>query len=121
MRYKVQSGDTLSKIADFLLGDMSRWPEIARANNLKVPYTIEIGQILNVPEIVPLKTGGTASVSQQSTFAPNGAASRYLTAKTPFGLPPKVFGIPTNFILFGAAIFLILPLFLSRKKSPYKY
>lgn len=109
MQYKVQAGDTLSKIADFLLSDMSRWPEIARANNIKAPYTIEIGQVLNVPEIIPLKTGGIVNVptSQKPVFS--------LTAKTPFGLPTQVFGIPTNYLLIGAAALLLIPLFMGRK------
>lgn len=109
MQYKVQSGDTLSKIADFLLGDMSRWPEIARANNIKAPYVIEVGQILTVPEIVPLRTGGTGTVtiSQKPAFS--------LTAKTPFGLPSQVFGIPTNYLLIGVAALLLIPLFIGRK------
>jgi len=107
MQYRVQSGDTLSKIADFLLNDMSRWPEIARANNLKSPYTIEIGQILNVPEIAPLQTSASISRPVTSTLP--------LTAKTPFGLPPKVFGFPTNYLLFGAAALLLIPLFMGRK------
>lgn len=101
MQYKVQAGDTLSKIADFLLNDMSRWPEIARANNLKSPYTIEIGQILNVPEIVPLSTGiSKPPIPAKPNF--------FLTAKTPFGLPSQVFGIPTNYLLIGAAALLLI-------------
>lgn len=105
MLYKVQSGDTLSKIADFLLNDMSRWPEIARTNNLKAPYTIEIGQILNVPEIVPLKS--VSPVSRPSVLPS--------AFSTPFGLPPKIFGIPTNYLLFGVAALLLIPLFMDRK------
>lgn len=105
MQYKVQAGDTLSKIADFLLNDMSRWPEIARANNLKAPYTIEIGQVLNVPEIVPLSKPVTA----QPVIA------EFPTRRGPFGLPPQVFGIPTNYLLIGAAALLLIPLFMGRK------
>jgi len=106
MQYRVQSGDTLSKIADFLLNDMSRWPEIARANNLKSPYTIEIGQVLNVPEIVPLQTASTAS---RPTIA------EFPARKGPFGLPYQVFGFPTNYLLFGAVALLLIPLFMGRK------
>jgi hypothetical protein len=102
MQYKVQSGDTLSKIADFLLGNMSRWPEIARANNLKSPYVIQIGQILTVPEIVPLKSPSTVT-------SPVAVAASF---KAPFGLPPKVFGISTNYLLFGVAALLLIPLFI---------
>jgi hypothetical protein len=105
MKYKVQAGDTLSKIADFLLSDMSRWPEIARANNLKSPYTIEIGQILEVPEILPLN---------KSPVSP-GTAPAVSIIKGPFGLPAQVFGIPTKYILIGAAALLLIPYFMGRK------
>lgn len=102
MQYKVQSGDTLSKIADFIYGDSARWSEIARANNLGTPYTIEVGQIINVPEIVALTSPVSVKTSAPSNFS--------MTAKTPFGLPPTFFGIPTNYILIGAAFLLLLPI-----------
>lgn len=107
MLYKVQAGDTLSKIADFLLSDMSRWPEIARANNITSPYTIEIGQVLNVPEIVPLKSAAPVTVRPVTALP--------FTGKTPFGLPPQVFGIPTNYLLIGAAALLLIPLLFRNK------
>ncbi|MFB7496107.1 LysM peptidoglycan-binding domain-containing protein [Streptomyces sp. NPDC056161] len=44
--YTVKSGDTLSAIARRL--DVS-WPELAKANNLRAPYTIHPGQELKIP------------------------------------------------------------------------
>ncbi len=48
--YEVKSGDSLSKIARDVLGNMSRWPEIAKLNNLVAPYTIFPGAQLLLPE-----------------------------------------------------------------------
>jgi nucleoid-associated protein YgaU len=48
--YKVQSGDCLMGIARKLLGDPHRWREIANLNGIGPPYTVYIGQELEVPE-----------------------------------------------------------------------
>lgn len=47
--YTVQSGDTLSKIARDVLGDIERWRELAYINSLSQPYIIYPGQIIMVP------------------------------------------------------------------------
>ncbi|MGD9029449.1 MAG: LysM peptidoglycan-binding domain-containing protein [Anaerolineae bacterium] len=49
--YVVKSGDTLSKIAEELLGDADRWPEILAANKDKIadPNKIKPGQKLKIP------------------------------------------------------------------------
>lgn len=48
--YVVKPGDTLSKIAGRLLGDASRYPEIARLNGLANPNLIRPGQTLTLPK-----------------------------------------------------------------------
>ncbi|TET49495.1 MAG: LysM peptidoglycan-binding domain-containing protein [Anaerolineales bacterium] len=50
--YVVKSGDSLSKIAGELLGDIMRWPEIHEANKdqIKNPDLIRAGQKLVIPE-----------------------------------------------------------------------
>lgn len=47
----VQAGDTLSKIADRILGSPDRWPDIYRLNRDQItdPDLIEIGQTLHLP------------------------------------------------------------------------
>jgi len=47
--YVVKSGDTLSKIAQALLGSYKRWPEIASLNGIRDPQTVRIGQRLKIP------------------------------------------------------------------------
>jgi nucleoid-associated protein YgaU len=49
--YVVKSGDSLSKIAEELLGDADRWREIFEANKDKIedPNAIEPGQKLDIP------------------------------------------------------------------------
>ena len=50
--YTVKSGDTLSKIAQSLLGDASAYMEIFNANRdqLKDPNAIKPGQVLKIPQ-----------------------------------------------------------------------
>ena len=50
--YVVVAGDYLSKIAIKLGGEFS-WVDLAAANGLQSPYTIQIGQILVLPEPTP--------------------------------------------------------------------
>ena len=48
--YTVKGGDTLSLIAERMLGDMSRWPEIATLNKIPTPNLILPGQVLQLPD-----------------------------------------------------------------------
>lgn len=49
--YKVQSGDTLSRIAERVLGDRDRWNDLYQANRdkLKSPDSLVVGQELRLP------------------------------------------------------------------------
>lgn len=49
--YTVQSGDTLTKIAQTVYGDGARWQEILEANRDQIPNPdlIQIGQKLIIP------------------------------------------------------------------------
>lgn len=51
--YKVKSGESLSVIAEAALGDMNRWPEIAHLNNIRHPYIIYPGQVIELPASDP--------------------------------------------------------------------
>lgn len=47
---RVESGDTLSGIAQRFLGNSARWPEIQDLNNIENPNLIFPGQLINLPE-----------------------------------------------------------------------
>lgn len=47
--YTVRAGDTLSAIAARLLGNAKRWPEIAKANSIRDPRALRVGQVLRLP------------------------------------------------------------------------
>ncbi len=47
--YTVKAGDSLSMIAEHVLGHTSLWPEIAKLNHIGFPDRIYPGQILQLP------------------------------------------------------------------------
>jgi nucleoid-associated protein YgaU len=47
--YVVQSGDSLAAIAQEVYGDPTLWREIARANDLSEPYSLTVGDTLEIP------------------------------------------------------------------------
>lgn len=47
--HTVESGDSLWRLAERFLGSASRWPEIAKLNNIK-GTTIRTGQVLKIPK-----------------------------------------------------------------------
>ena len=47
--YVVQSGDSLAAIAQEVYGDPTLWREIARANDLDEPYSLTVGDTLDIP------------------------------------------------------------------------
>lgn len=49
--YTVKAGQGLSQIAAEVYKDSNRWTDIAKANDLKAPYTISKGQELKLPEV----------------------------------------------------------------------
>jgi nucleoid-associated protein YgaU len=109
--YVVQEGDTLSSIAQDQLGDANRWPEIflLNRNTIRNPDVIFPGQVLLLPEAVPVqpvprlyvvKPGDTLSgIAQQQL----GNASRW----------PEIFALNSGVISNPDIIFpdqvLVLP------------
>ncbi len=67
--YVVRSGDSLSRIARDVLGDMARWPELAALNAIEAPYTIYPGQVITLPaDVTPRQA--PAVTSQASAVIP---------------------------------------------------
>lgn len=54
--YTVKAGDTLSTIARDILGEIELWPEIALINNIGDPDSIQPGQELVLPNVLPTFT-----------------------------------------------------------------
>jgi len=61
--YKVKKGDSLSRIAQKVLGSAAKWREIQNLNGIPDPTQIKVGQVLLLPEKpVPEKSTRTADV-----------------------------------------------------------
>ncbi len=65
--YTVQSGDTLSLIANDIYGKLSYWQDICDYNQLDNCDTIEVGDVLQLPALDELGTTATAPASTTST------------------------------------------------------
>ncbi|MBN2491183.1 MAG: LysM peptidoglycan-binding domain-containing protein [Planctomycetes bacterium] len=49
--HAVQAGDTLESLARRFYADPARWPEIARANDVRNPRALQIGTVLWIPDL----------------------------------------------------------------------
>lgn len=47
--YTVKSGDSLSAISKLFYGNVNKYPEIAKANNIPDPNLVRVGTALNLP------------------------------------------------------------------------
>jgi nucleoid-associated protein YgaU len=56
VRYTVKTGDTISSIAQDILGDGSRWYEIAELNRIQNPSVINVGQVLEIDKEIHTST-----------------------------------------------------------------
>lgn len=72
--YQAQGGDTLQSLAKTLLGDRSRWQELAYINGLEHPYWLTPGTVLQIPDdtqpLEILVTKGTAPPPAQPASMP---------------------------------------------------
>ena len=75
--YRVQPGDTISRIAQRFLGDVQQFYILARYNDLRVPRQLQVGQTLKVPGKAPPPTPAapaTAAPSKPGAPTPPSAA-----------------------------------------------
>ena len=56
VEYKVRSGDDIQVIAEKL---SVNWRKLAKLNNLKAPYSLQVGQTIRVPQPRPTEKGKT--------------------------------------------------------------
>lgn len=82
--YQIRAGETLSSIAGRLLGDPYRFWALARYNNIAVPASAEVGQMIQVPGRAP------------PPAAPVVAPPAPVVVEKPVEAPPVVRPRPTN-------------------------
>lgn len=68
VRYRVQAGDSLWSIARDQLQNVNRWPEIAALNQLRPPYVIYPGELIELPAEAPVVVPADAAAA--TTRAP---------------------------------------------------
>lgn len=95
--YQVKSGDSLSIIARDVLGDMSRWPDLARLNNLVQPYTIFPGMQLILPDLEVLGPVVVPAERRTPTTQPP-------PARAAFALTPQMW----MYVAIGVVVLLLM-------------
>ena len=78
--YKIVKGDSLWKIAVKKYGNGYAWTEIAKANNLKNPSSIEIGQKIITPEKVTV-SGKEIKVNSLETLSDTNGTDSTISGK----------------------------------------
>lgn len=87
---RVRENDNLTKIAKRELGDGDRWLEVAQLNRIGKPYTVQVGELLYLPD----KNAATnASASNQ--------APRTVPSPPPAGSAPSTYKVKAGDTLGG--------------------
>jgi LysM repeat protein len=73
--YRVQPGESLSKIAQRFLGDVHLFYVLARYNDLRVPKQLQSGQMIKVPGKAPPVTSAAPSPAPATSRTPSPAAT----------------------------------------------
>jgi N-acetyl-anhydromuramyl-L-alanine amidase AmpD len=73
--YTVKAGDTLKLIAEQFYHDPSKSDLIAKANNLADPNNIQVGQVLQIPDIAPPDTTLAPPIDASTFRLPSGKFS----------------------------------------------
>jgi len=90
--YRVQPGESLSRIAQRFLGDVHLFYALARYNNIKVPKTLAGGQTIRVPGKAPPPGANATSPAPAPAVAPPPPSA----AATPPAPPPKAEPVPES-------------------------
>lgn len=80
-RYTIVSGDTLSTIAQKLLGNQNRWTEIKAMNPGLDERRLQIGQVINIPQATPNQAPNTPA-QPPANQAPNASAYKISNIKS---------------------------------------
>lgn len=101
LKYTVQSGDTLSKIAEKIYGDMTQWPILQKYNPFITDANqIYPGQILEYP--APGTTGDAPKTSGAQVAVPSAVPEREMSV----GMKTKIMTVGA--VLIGVAGALLL-------------
>jgi len=91
--YRVQPGETLSRIAQRFLGDVHQFYILARYNDIPVPRQLQGGQLLRIPGKAP--PPGTASAAPPSPPPPPAPTPAPTPTPTPTPTPAPAPPTPT--------------------------
>lgn len=83
--YRVQPGESLSRIAQRFMSDLHLFYILARYNNIKVPRNLAGGQLIRVPGKAP--PGGVAGAAAPAAAAPAAASPTAAPAVAPAASP----------------------------------
>lgn len=85
--YRVQAGESISRIAQRFLGDVHQFYILARYNDLKVPKQLQSGQMIKVPgKAPPASTANAVPVGPKPSPAANATPA---SAVTPVPVQPS--------------------------------
>lgn len=77
--YTIKSGDSISKIARDVYGDVQLYDELCAYNKIANCNSIEVGDVIQLPAASELGTGATTSAKPTPAKAPAAAASTTVT------------------------------------------
>ena len=83
--HSVQTGETLSKLAQMYYGDLMKYPIIAKFNNLEDGVSVRVGQELKIPEVegLPFLAQGREAEAKVASIPPPMPAAEEEAAKKP--------------------------------------
>jgi LysM repeat protein len=79
--YTVRRGDSLARIAARECGTARCWPKIAQANNIRKPYVIRTGQVIQLPMMEGCTMGSAPSASAAACENPGGLCCKGQTSE----------------------------------------
>ncbi len=81
--YRVQPGESLSRIAQRFLNDLHLFYILARYNNIKVPRNLAGGQMIRVPGKAPAAASSSPTPAAAAPAAPSPPAATVTTPPSP--------------------------------------
>ncbi len=92
--YRVQPGESLSRIAQRFLNDLQQFYILARYNNIKVPRTLAEGQTIRIPGKAPASLQATSPAATASPAAAPGSTPAGVATAEPAAEPAGAAATP---------------------------